>query len=92
MCVGDEVEGEGSTEEDDGEGGEQDEAPKEQADVEAMISAAVAAAEERGEKLQWLELDELDINDEELRRLNLAAKCPVIPPSAPFCWTELWRG
>ncbi|KAG0585973.1 hypothetical protein KC19_2G053400 [Ceratodon purpureus] len=76
MCVGDEVEGEGSVEEDDVEEGEQDGTPKEQADVEAMISAAVAAADERGEKLQWLELDELDINDEELRRLNLAVKCP----------------
>ena len=74
MCVGDDVNGGGSTDEDQDEG--EEETPK--ADVESVISAAVAAAEERGEKLRWLELDELDISDDDLHRLNLAAKCPVI--------------
>jgi hypothetical protein len=77
MCVGDDAEGEGSTDQDDG---DEEATPKEeQADVGAIVSAAVAAAEERGEKLRWLELDELDISDDDLRRLDLPTKCPVIP-------------
>ena len=80
MCVRDDAEGEGSTEEDQDDGDEEEATPKEeQADVEAIVSAAVAAAEERGEKLRWLELDELDISDDDLRRLDLPTKCPVIP-------------
>lgn len=77
MCVGDDVEDEGSAGEDQDDG-EQEGTPKEQADVESIISAAMAGAEESGEKLRWLELDELDITDDDLSRLNLAAKCPVI--------------
>lgn len=77
MCVGDDADGEGSTEEDQDDGDEEEATPKEeQVDVEAIVSAAVAAAEERGEKLRWLELDELDISDDDLRRLDLPTKCP----------------
>lgn len=76
MCVGDDVEDEeeiGEEEEED----EQDATLKSAADVESVISAAVAAADEKGERLQWLELDELSITDADLDGLNLAAKCPV---------------
>lgn len=75
MCVGDGVE-EGH---DDGKEEEHATLKSPPADVESVISAAVAAAEEKGERLQWLELDELGITDTDLHGLNLAAKCPVIP-------------
>lgn len=75
MCVGDDIEEDGEEEE------EEDAASKSPADVELVIAAAVAAAEEKGEPLRWLELDEFDITDADLHALNLADKCPVSHPS-----------
>jgi len=74
MCVGDDAEEDGEEEE------EEDATPKSPADVESSIAEAIAAAEEKGERLQWLELDELNITDADLHGLNLAAKCPVSSP------------
>lgn len=74
MCVEDEQEPEVEEE-------EEDASAKSPVDVESIIAEALAEAEEKGEQLQWLELDELNITDAVLRGLNLAAKCPVSNPS-----------
>jgi tubulin--tyrosine ligase-like protein 12 len=72
MCVGEDAEEEGEEESEEDAVGE-----IEKTDFEALIIAAKTAAQERGERLQWLELDDLGMTDEDLQSLDLASKCPV---------------
>lgn len=72
MCVGVDAEEEGEEESEEDAVGE-----IEKTDFEALVIAAKTAAQEKGERLQWLELDDLGMTDEDLRSLDLASKCPV---------------
>lgn len=72
MCVGEDAEEEDEEEFEEDAGGK-----IENADFEALVIAAKTAAQERGERLQWLELDDLGMTDEDLQSLGLVSKCPV---------------
>lgn len=46
-------------------------------DIESVILHIAAETEGRGEKTYWLELDDGNVTDEVLHKLNLSAKFPV---------------
>lgn len=74
MCVDEPEEEEGA-----GGGGEERAAGNEEepVGVDRVIAVAEAKARESGETVQWLELDDLGVTDDELRSLNLSFRFPV---------------
>jgi len=75
MCVVDETEDHCDTE--DLENGEETSRTEERPSLEAAIETAQEKANEKGQTLQWLELDDQGITDADLQSTNLSAKCPV---------------